>query len=174
MNNIKIKKNRRGQAQYFLESAFRIGFLMIALLAFFLLTNFYVINRINTNRLQSEVTADRIMYSDAIMYEENSRIYMGIVDVKKFNDDTLSKKVDYQTQKHATARLDLRDNIDGTIKYTAYLNKAQYENLYVLAKANANGKGSATIYTKDYPITYKNGTSYRYGTIIMTIIIPNS
>ena len=153
MDKFTFKKNTRGQAQYFLESAFRIGFLMIALLAFFLLTNFYVINRINTNRLQAEVTADRIMYSDTFMYKENSRTYIGIVDIKKFNNGTLNDKIAYQIQRHTAAKLDLRDNIDGEIKYTAYLNAAQYDNLYVLAKSNANGKGGATIYTKYYPIT---------------------
>jgi hypothetical protein len=169
--NIKYKK---GQAQYFLESAFRIGFLMVALLAFFLLINLYVINKIDTNRLQAEVTADRIMYSDAIMYNENSRVYLGIVDAKKFNDDSLDKNVDYQIKRHATAKLELIDNINGDVKQIAYLGKLQYENLLVLAKSNGKGKGGATTYTKYYPVTFKDQEIYTYMTIRMTIIIPNS
>jgi len=173
-NIIRNKKNKRGQAQYMLESAFRIGFLMIALLAFFLLVNFYVINRIDTNRLQSEMVADRIMYSDTIMYEENTRTYLGIVDLKKFDEDNIDKKVNYPIKKHAAAKLELVDNVDGQVKYTTYLNKAQYDILYTVAKSGAQGKGDATIYTKQYPVTYLNGTSYKYGTIRMKIIIPNS
>jgi hypothetical protein len=166
--------NKKGQVQYFLENAFRIGFLMIALLVFFLLINFYVVNRTDTNRLQSEVTADRIMYSSAIMYEENSRTYMGIVDITKFNDITLMDKINYTTKRHAAAKLDLVNNDDGQIQHTAYLNKAQYENLYILAKSGGKGKGGATIYNKYYPVTYIDGGKYFYGTIKMSIIIPNS
>jgi hypothetical protein len=169
-----IKNNKRGQAQYFLESAFRIGFLMIALLAFFLLINFYVINRIDTNKLQAEVVADRLIYSNIIMYEENSRIYAGIVDMTKFDDDIISNNIVYEIKRHAAAKLELIDNVDGIVNDTAYLNKLQYDNLYTLAKSAGRGKGGATIYTKYYPVTYKNGDKYLYGTIRMNIIIPNS
>jgi len=165
--------NKKGQVQYFLESAFRIGFLMVALLAFFLLVNFYIVNRIDTNRLQAEVTANRIIYSDAIMWQDNSRVYPGIIDINKFNDDTLGRRIDYATKSHAAAQLKIIDNKDGTEKYPpAYLNKAQYENFQAII--GKEGKGSATMYTKDYPITYRNGDESNYGTLIMNIIIPNS
>lgn len=171
MKNIK----RKGQVQYFLESAFRIGFLMVALLAFFLLVNFYIVNRIDTNRLQAEVTANRIIYSDAIMWQDNSnsRVYPGIVDINRFNDKTLGDRIDYATKRHAAVQLKIIDNTDGKEKYPpAYLNKAQYENL--LAIVGKQGKGAATMYVKNYPITYRNGDESHYGTLIMNIIIPNS
>lgn len=169
-----IRKEKKGQVQYFLESAFRIGFLMVALLAFFLLVNFYIVNRLDTNRLQAEVTANRIIYSDAIMWQDNSnsRIYPGIIDITKFNDNTLSQRIDYSTKSHAAVQLTIVDTSDGSEKYTAYLNKAQYEILQGIL--NKQGKGSATMYIKNYPITYKNGAQYSYGTLIMNIIIPNS
>ena len=44
MKNI---RNKKGQVQYFLENAFRVGFLMVALLIFFLLINFYINNKID-------------------------------------------------------------------------------------------------------------------------------
>jgi hypothetical protein len=166
--------SRRGQVQYFLESAFRIGFLMVALLAFFLLINFYITNRIDTNRLQSEVTANRIMYSDAIMWQDSatSQIYTGIIDLNQFNENILNSKINYATTRHAAVKLVIKDNKEGIEKYTTYLNRGDYEKLdAILGK---QGKGSATRYIKNYPITYKNGTEYKYGTLIMDIIIPNS
>ncbi len=174
--NRKNKKGmgKKGQVQYFLESAFRIGFLMIALLAFFLLVNFYITNRMDTNKLQSEVLANRIIYSDAIMWQEkeNSRVYTGIVDMDLFSSTTLDMRINYTTKRHATAKLEIIDNIDGQIKSTAYLNKLQYENLEALV--GKKGKGAATRYIKNYPITYRDSTESRYGTLIMDIIIPNS
>jgi hypothetical protein len=167
-------KNRKGQVQYFLENAFRIGFLMVALLVFFLLINFYINNRIDTNRLQAEVTANRIIYSDTIMYEENYRTYLGIIEIKKFNDDNIGEKINYLVKRHATAKLELINNDDGLVKHTAYLNKAQYENLDVLSKSGGEGKGGATKYSKVYPVTYTENRTYHYGTLMMTLIIPNS
>jgi len=173
-NSFINKKNKKGQVQYLLENAFRVGFLMVALLVFFLLVNFYIVNRIDTHRLQAEVTANRLMYSNTIMYEENYRTYIGIVDIKKFNDDNIGQKIDYTIKRHAAAKLDIVNNINGSVMYTAYLNKAQYDNLQVMANNGAAGKGTAITYNKDYPITYLDGGKYMYGTIKMEIVIPLS
>lgn len=166
---------KRGQAQYLLENAFRIGFLMIALIAFFLLINFYIVNKFDTNKLQAEVIANRIMYSDTFMYQENLRTYTGIVNLAQFTTTNIDKNVDYLTKKHATVRMRLVDNKDNNIEHIAYLNEQQYLMLDTLAKADGEGKGSATKYIKSYPVTYKDvAGNYRYGTIHMSIIIPNS
>lgn len=169
-----IAGSRKGQVQYFLESVFRIGFLMVALLVFFLLINFYIVNKIDTTRLQAEVTANRIMYSDTFMYQENFRTYTGIVDTKKFNTATIEEKTDYPIKRHATARLELFDNMNGSSIQAAYLNEAQYEILYQLTSSGSSGKGSATIYKKNFPVTYLKDNEYRFGTIRMSIIVPNS
>ena len=168
------RMKNKGQVQYFLESAFRIGFLIVALLSFFLLINFYITNKLDTQRLQSEVLVNRILYSDAIMMQEleNSRVYTGIIDVNKFDSTNLDAKIDYSIKKHATAKLQIVDNIDGKVKYTAYLNKPQYENLEVILYKE--GKGGSTRYIKTYPITYTDGTEYKYGRLIIDMIIPNS
>jgi len=185
MQSIKLRKlkvknistthaNKKGQVQYFLESAFRIGFLMVALLAFFLLVNFYIVNRIDTNRLQSEVTANRIIYSDAIMLQDSitKRVYPGIIDVDLFNEKVLSSKIDYANTRHVAVKLVIKDNIDGKDKYTTYLNEGDYTTLQAIL--NKQGEGSATMYIKNYPITYKNGNEYKFGTLVMNIIVPNS
>jgi hypothetical protein len=170
------KNNKKGQVQYLLENAFRIGFLMIALIAFFLLVNFYIINKFDTNRIQAEVVANRLMYSSTFMYEENLRTYTGIVNLNKFTDTNINADINYLVKKHAAVKMKLIDNKDKTEIQTAYLNKEQYEMLYTISKSLAEGKGSATRYEKVYPITYKDKTSgeYKYGTIYMNIIIPNS
>lgn len=167
-------RNKKGQVQYFLENAFRVGFLMVALLVFFLLINFYINNKIDTNRLQAEVTANRILYSDTLMYEENNRAYLGIVDIKKFNNANIEEKISYPVQRHATAKLEIVDNIDGKIKHTAYLNQGEYERLDVIQRSQGEGKGGATKYFKYFPITYSEGGIYHYGTLNMILIIPNS
>ena len=49
------KISKRGQAEYLFENAFRIGFMIVAVIAFFLLINYYLNNKIDTNQLQEEV-----------------------------------------------------------------------------------------------------------------------
>jgi hypothetical protein len=167
-------KNNDGQVQFFLENAFRIGFLMIALLIFFLLISFYINNKIDTNRLQAEVLANRIIYSDIIMYQDTDtgRVYPGIVDSNRFNDDNIGKSIDYQSKRHAAAKMTIASN-DGKITDEAYLSKAQYDNLLTLSRGGT-GTGSATEYVKQYPITYYKNGVYMYSTLTLSIIIPNS
>jgi hypothetical protein len=101
-------------------------------------------------------------------------VYPGIVDMNKFNDNTLDTNINYPTKRHATASLTLINNQDGKVRAQAYLNKQQYENLETLINSKASGQGSAMSYTKDYPVTYELNGAYYYGTIIMEIVIPNS
>lgn len=175
----RIQKHKKGQVSYFLESAFRIGFLMIALLAFFLIVNFYITSQVDTTRLEAEIVASRILYSDSIMQSDDviGRTYPGIVDSKKFSNATaiLDERLNYPVKRHATAKLELLDNSDGKTKYTSYLNKDQYDILLVVVEAKSKGKGAATRYIKYYPVTYidDNGM-YRFGTIRMSLIVPNS
>jgi hypothetical protein len=171
---LKFHSNRKAQVQFFLESAFRIGFLMVALLAFFLLINFYIKHTVDTNKLQAEVTANRILYSDVITYNDPTilRTYNGIIDLNKFSDTALNSGVNYPVARHATAKLELISNLDDKKIREIYLNKPQYAILDGLT--NVGGKGSATKYYKTYPVTYKDANTFYYGTLRMTIIIPNS
>ncbi len=172
------KKNRmrnKGQVQYFLESAFRIGFLMVALIVFFLFVSAYINNQINPQPIIVEVTANRIMYSDAVMYQDpvTGRTYPGIIDLKKLNDDTISKNIDYAKKQFATAKIKILDT-NGNFVQEAYVDKPQYDILKVLIDSKGQGPGSATMYTKELPITYKNDTTYNYGLMELEVIVPNS
>jgi hypothetical protein len=171
------KLGNKGQAPlFFLENAFRIGFLMVALLAFFLLVNMYISNKMDTNRLEAEVLANRIIYSDTIMYQDakTSRIYPGIVDMDRFDEGILNTNIDYQNKRHIAANITLINNQNGAIVGDIYLNKQQYAELNILTMQKSTGKGSATHYIKNYPVTYKNTNGYDYGTLVIDIIVPNS
>ncbi|HYD03027.1 MAG TPA: hypothetical protein VEC16_01895 [Alphaproteobacteria bacterium] len=167
---------KKGQVQYFMENAFRIGFLIVALVVFFMLINFFILNKIDTKEIQAEIVVSRILYSDAIMYEDENtlRVYSGIVDMKKFNDETINAKINYPIKRHATASIELIDNVEGKIVETIYLNKAQYDNLNILASGDLEGKGGATKYPKTYPVTYYDKGNYKYGTLKIIVIVPNS
>ena len=131
-NNFRMKKcsktnrsisifsmNKRAQVQFFLENAFRIGFLMVALLAFFLLVNFYISNTIDTTRLQAEVTANRIIYSDVLMEDDPKTLSYksGIIDLSKFGPDNMENanmqsRIAYPIARHVAVKLEIINNID--------------------------------------------------------------
>src|SRR3989344_4030919 len=102
------KNNKKGQIEYMLQNAFRIGFTIIALLAFFLLINFYINNKIDTRYVQAETLANRVIQSDALMLQDPGtfRVYTGIIDMEKFSDKTsLDKSIKYEFNRHAAAKV---------------------------------------------------------------------
>lgn len=178
-----IKNNKKGQIEYLLQNAFRIGFTIIALLAFFLMINYYIVNKIDTRYPQAETIANRIMHSDALMLQEEGtfRVYTGIVDMNKFNDKTsLDKSIKYEFSRHAAAKVKLsRKDVYGTATYIGeiYLNKNNWDNLKTIINSGAKGKGSATMMIKDIPVTCaydKDFNTYDYCIMTVEVIVPNS
>jgi hypothetical protein len=181
MGNVISRMKKKSQVKYLLINTYRIGFMMAALLAFFVLINFYINNQIDTNYLQSQVLLNRILYSDAIMKKDSDtgRVFTGVVDIKKFNNEQLEQSINYaEYRRHAAVKLKLLNKDPDPQKQfimDAYLNKDMYDYWKEIVKANVKGKGSATLYITKYPVTYIGiDDNYYYGTLIVEIMIPNS
>lgn len=176
-----IIKGKRSQVQYLLENTFRIIFMTIALLAFFLLIVLYMSNKIDTRLVQAETLSYRILYSDAILYHDPDtfRAYAGIIDLGKVTDATLEKSISYTFKRHAAAKIVLyqKPDIKGSEQFIkeAYLNKDQWYNWKQLINA-VTGKGSASMLIKEFPVTCYDGLydSYDYCTLRLEVIVPNS
>jgi hypothetical protein len=163
----------------------RIGFLIIMMTVFFLLINYYINNKIETQNLQAKVLLNRILYSDTINYADQYtfRIYPGIIDMQRLDDKNLDKMISYGGfDRHASARIRILNkdpDPDKQLVKEAYLNKETYDNMKNLLAMK--GKGAAKKFTTTLPITYvhSSNTPYLYnnplyGTMIIEIIIPNS
>ncbi len=173
----KINKKAGTGVQYLLENAFRIGFLMIALVIFFLLINFYVSTKIDIKQLQAETISARILYSEAITYQDPNtyRTYPGIIDASKFNSERLDEFIPYTFSKYIAVKLTLFHKDGATLINEAHLNKQQYETWKVLIDSNIQGKGSVTYFQKLLPVTYKEKDgSFPYATLMLEILVPNS
>jgi len=178
-----IKKNlgKKSQVQYLLENTFRIIFMTIALLAFFLLIILYINNKIDARLLQAETLSYRILYSDAIMYQDPDtfRIYAGIVDMDKIKRNELDKSIPYTFTKHAAAKITVYNKPIGgqeTFIAEAYVNKEQWDNWKVLINS-VKGKGSASQLIKRFPVTClydKKQNTFDYCTLVVEVIVPNS
>lgn len=181
MNN--TKNNKKGQIEYLLKNSFRIGFTIIAVLAFFLLVNFYVKNKIDTRYVQAETIANRVINSDAIMLQNPTtlRIYSGIVDMNKFEDkSSLDKSINYEFSRHAAVKVKIeKKDIYQKTKYIGdiYLNKNNWDNLKKLIDSGVKGKGSASMLIKDFPVTCAYDSelnNYDYCIMTVEVIVPNS
>lgn len=180
--NMKLSQKRMGKTgnvQFFLENAFRIGFMMIALLIFFLLINFYVNNKVDTQKLYAETVAYRIMSSDMIMLSDpqTGRVYTGIVDIEKLTDENIQSKFSYSNERHAAARIKLISNkIEKfeSFEKEAYLNKAEFGYMKAFIDSGQKGRGSAAMFIKEFPVEFIKNGEKRFGTLYIEVIIPNS
>lgn len=175
------KNNKRGALEYLMSNFVRICFTMVAITIFFLMINYYVNNKIDAQRLQEETLLNRILYSGAIMYSDpvTSRVYPGIVDIGKMDNANIDKEINYgEFGRHAAAKIKLERKITGntaqsTLIKDAYLNKNQFDNWQPIL--NVPGKGSATMYITEMPVSYIDSSNkYDYATLSIEIIIPNS
>lgn len=180
MQSRKLRKSKRGQINYLIHNAFRLSFMIAALLAFFVIINYYINNQIDSQELQAETLANRILYSDAVMLSDGDigRTYPGIIDMKKFTSESLDSNINYgDFRRHAAAKLKLLSkNPDPSKNLVAdcYLNNAMYENWKILITSGAGGAGGAMMYVKQFPVTYLESGTYKFGTLIVEVIIPNS
>jgi hypothetical protein len=175
--------NKKAAADLLLSSIFRIGFMMVALLAFFLMISFYMNNKIDPRYLQAETFKARLINSDAMMYRDpvTSVVHTGWVDMEKMRNP-LDNSIDYgKYERHVAAKVKIlskpdAQNPDGQFIIETYYNKDMYENWKVLIKAqNFQGKESATMYISEYPVTcYYNIQSSDYCTMVVEVIVPNS
>ena len=95
-------KKKKGQADYLISNSFRIAFMVMI--------NFYVSTKIDVHNLQAQALLNRILYSDAVMYSnpQTARVYVGIVDMAKFNDASLDASISYGNfTRHVSAKLKL-------------------------------------------------------------------
>ncbi len=177
-----MAKKKKGSVNLLIESFLRILFAIVALLAFVLLVGLYIVNKADTKYLQAEVFKYRILYSDNIMYQDPTtfRIYEGIVDMNKLNKD-LDDRIDYKEfPRHIAAKIKLlekpnKDFEQGAFLKEAYYNKDHFLNMQKLIDAGINGKESGTMYISSVPATCRyNENDYRYCTLIVEVIVPNS
>lgn len=146
---------------------------------------FFIIHfekKIDTFPVESEILADRILYSNNGLwfYDENiSRLYPGTLEFDNFNnkgkiEQSLNKTMDYGDEnKRAAAELVLEDNTG--LKFgPIYYNEQKYKEWIEWHKAGVKkGVGARQGETKKIGVVIKKDNGLSAGTLTMTILIPN-
>ncbi len=168
-------KHKKGQLQFFLENAFRIGFVLFAVFAFMLLINKAIRGSVDTNTLEANVVTTRVLYSDLIMKQDpvTMRVYPGIVDLDKVNEH-INDRFIYENERIVGVKIIVysKESKEKVVEKVTFMNPSRYKELLELRRFT--GIGGSEEYYREYPITIIDSTGERYGILGIHILVPRS
>jgi len=150
--------------------------LIIVAVVLVFLINMFTVNELNVQGLEADVLKSRILYSkNCISFYDSDidRSYPGIIDIKKFNEDTLNNCIYFKDEnRNIAAKLILADSKNQEIK-TIYYNEVWYENWLPLI--SIPGPGGSKSFSSDLNMVMKDETgAFKDVFLNLQIIIPNS
>jgi hypothetical protein len=182
---------KSGQTRYIYEHAMRVIIIIFAFTAVVILVQLYVITKLYIQPAAAEVLFARVYYSPTTIWAMDpltGRSEMGVIDVQTFNQARLEAAINYGTKDHISARVMLVDdkkaqagdysfsNCDerqGEAVKTLYINKELWKTLCVSSVSIA-GSGSATILSRQYPVSIINENKITPGMLSIQVLTPNS
>ena len=179
MNNLLKSKNALisfAVVNHILEIIFIIS---VGVFVFFII---HFEKDIDTFPVESEIFADRILYSNSGLwyYDENiSRLYPGILELDKFNnkermESSLNQTINYGDENKRTAAELILEDSQGNKFGPIYYNEQKYKEWIEWYKAGVKkGAGARQGETRKIVVTIKKGNELSAGTLTMTILIPN-
>ena len=165
-----MKWNKKGISFKILNMAlFRLMFIVIILFVLFLFSTSLIRTNVDVSDIRDLVFFNRVFYSpSSISYTDDyiGRTYTGIVDINRFNDDTLTRAFNY-TENKIAMRLELTNSENGEVK-DAYLNKEWYERWEPLTSFEQYEKKIKWRY-----VMIKDGDSLYKGVVRIDMVIVN-
>jgi hypothetical protein len=152
-----------------LEMFPRIIFLGIAIAVLFFFIYLFSINNIETDRIELKTFMNRLLYSDALMYENpyTGRIEFGTIDQDKFNSTLVEEKINYENNYFFAVNITYPDKL-GQQKELIY-HKELYEQLKPLK--GLKGVGGVDYLVRDYTVTYyDNNQKLQRGKIFIEVL----
>jgi hypothetical protein len=169
-------KNKKGVgAEEWLEQIPKIILTVIVMAGIFVLVSIFVNVKVDVLPVQREVLFNRLLYApNSIMLTDNftGKVYPGIIDMDKFNDETLDNSTKYFYERQISAKLELFDS-DKNLVQTAYLNGVWFNRIEPLARAKVGGASSGKIMWRTVPVSYKKGTVLQPGYLKIEVLTPN-
>jgi hypothetical protein len=129
----------------------RFIFLALALFSVVFLTKYFVVQNLESNRLEMEVFYNRMIYSpNALAYVDNvtGRAYPGVIDFDKFNSENLDKTLNYTYKRTLAAKLTLGEFTP------VYYNKEWYDRFSPLKRMR--GLSGVLTLEKSLPVVYED------------------
>lgn len=136
--------------------------------------------RVELKEVESRTYINRVLFSqDSVFYydEKLERTYPGIVDVKKFNEETLNLSMDFRSAiENENTYLAMCLNITyqklGMENLVACYNSKWYNRF--LPRAGKRGKGGAQMWQEDYFVLVRDEQgNLEPGTMNVRLLMPN-
>jgi hypothetical protein len=157
---------RRGQAEM-LSWMPRLIMVAVAVVIIVSIVYVYTQRDLKAEQMHRAAYLYRIYYSDVIMFSQGARIYPGIVDMAKFNQE----RMDLMTYEKTFAQLKVSPGQGCAVQQkTIYTNKLAFEEGKVWQLQGAGGRNLENVV---YPVTLKDGTRECAGTLNITIVRTN-
>jgi hypothetical protein len=154
----------------------RFIFLIVVIISFILLIRHFVVQNLNVQTIQSEVFANRVLYSqDGILYhdDELNRDVPGMIDNKKLTNDTLNNMMNYTDKSFIAAEINLFD-INNNKLVTARYNEKTYANWVPIAKTKLEGAGGIKLIKKTQLVNYISEDKIYLGILEFTVLLPGN
>jgi hypothetical protein len=169
-------KNKKGVgAEEWLEQIPKIILTVIVMAGIFVLISIFVNVKVDVRPVQREVLFNRLLYQpNSIMLTDDftGQVYPGIIDMDKFNNETLDNSIKYFYERQIAAKLELYDSEKNLVQ-TAYLNSVWFNRMEPLARAKVGGASSGVIKSRTVPVSYKQGTVLQPGYLKIEVLTPN-
>lgn len=162
--------NKKGVSFKILNMAlFRLLFISIIFFGLYLFTTSLIRTNIDVDDLRDMIMFNRLLYSkNSISYYDGyiDRLYPGVIDISRFNDDVLAKAFNYSENKMAI-KLELT-NLESNEVSEAYINKQWYERWAPLTKFEQYDKKIKWRY-----VLIKNNGQLQKGILRVDMVVAN-
>jgi hypothetical protein len=185
--------NKKGLAGESLEIVPYVVLTIIIVFAVGALLGLFITKDFDTTTLETEVFANRLFHSpNSIMLTDNqtNRTYPGIIDMNKFNSETLEKSFIFGEEERFLAFLELHNESfdfndkrekpfylledNKTLVKTAFYHETDFRRIYPLAFRGVQGPGSGRITgLKIIPVNYYQDNIMKKGSLRIFIIKVN-
>ncbi len=172
-----MRINKKAQISHtVLKSILWFFFLIVVLLSIVFLVRGYITVVIDTKDIEADLFYNEVLFTKGgISYYDTiiDRVYPGIIDINKFNDDVFSKSISYgSTNYFISANLSLISP-DGKEIGSFIYNEEWYKKWKPLTKRYLPGPGSATKIQKQSYVLVRQKEGIIPAILYAEIIYPN-
>lgn len=172
-------KSKKAQIGYF--PRFILRFIALVVILGIVLALVYIISNKPVDSREAEALAlwTRIMYVPGGLCKTNpntGKVMIGIVnpDVKNSQEPFEQIYESKAPQSQSAARITILDaGRTRNITKPLFVNKLGFENYYPLAAKRVKGPGSATLYTREYPMVIEGKNNYVDVIAKFEIVVPH-
>ena len=170
-------KKAQGMTFGMIEMIPRIVFTAVVLITVVILVNLMIGTRIETNDIEADILANRLLYGlNGISHFDpvSGRVITGLIDFASFEPGFLDKSLHLERNTFISTRISVfkKKAEGGTLVNETFYNQPLFERLEPLSSAFINVPGRGGVYknSKKYPVVYQDDSGEHQGILEITVL----